>query len=230
MAQYVPLPTSVDLGQADNAGSVPVVLSSEQCEDGNINVLLHGKYTSKSIEVKELQTDSNGYLIVSAGSNIPVINGPGTTIAVSGTVDTVSIAQSVSITPTLDTNVYANGDVLFSASVSLGEFGAAFAELLSVTVIDKDDQGGALDLWFINGNISLGTANSAPNISDANAVALIGRVPIAAADYYDLGDAKAACIKNVGLLLPQYCYVSAISRDAKTYSASGLRFNFGLRS
>lgn len=134
------------------------------------------------------------------------------------------------VTLSTDTSAYADGDVLADTQAISNAVRAngGRAILQDVTILDKDDQGAAMDLVFLNANNSLGTENAAPNISDTNAEAIDGFVSIATTDYIDLGGCKVACVKNIGLMLEATgasttLYIGAITRGGTpTYSASGL--------
>ena len=90
----------------------------------------------------------------------------------------------------LDVAAYADGDLLCQAvevpSVCVENY-PAFLE--SVTVLDYDDQGGAITLVFFDQNPgSLGAVNAAMAISDAQAEMVLCVVEVASGDYTDLGD------------------------------------------
>jgi hypothetical protein len=140
------------------------------------------------------------------------------------------------LTLSLDTNAYADADVLAETQEIEEVFKgpAATAILNSIVLLDKDDQAGALDLVFFRSNVSLGTENAAVAISDANADEIIAVVQFVAGDYIDLANSQIA-IKGPGdlgqLLKPSgddSLYVGAISRDAKTYTAAGITLKIGL--
>lgn len=131
----------------------------------------------------------------------------------------------VAITLSLDTNIYADGDVLFDTQelASAVRVAAGYTWLTHVEINDKDDQGQPLDLVFFNQNTSLGTENSAPSITDANLDNKVGRVQVFAADYYDFGGAKCATVQPAGGPLHMKVasgtslYVGGISRGTGTY-------------
>jgi hypothetical protein len=138
-------------------------------------------------------------------------------------------------TLSLDTSAYANGDVLADTQVINSVFrkNDGTGVLQSIKLVDKDDQGQALDLVFLNANNSLGTENSAPNISDANADAILGIIPVAAGDFIDLGGCRVATITNIGLPLQAVSgaatlYIGAISRGTGTYTATGITGILGI--
>lgn len=148
---------------------------------------------------------------------------------------TVSAAEFFDVTLTLDTSAYTAGDVLSDTATLSNAFRMAGGrmQLVSLSVTDEDDQGVAFDIYFFDTNVSLGTKNSAPNISDANARTTIGRVPIATTDYADLGGVRIANVRNIGLLLE----AAAGSRDlfigtvngagTPTFTVNGLKLRLG---
>ncbi len=144
------------------------------------------------------------------------------------------------VTLTLDTNAYADGDVLADTQEIANVFSTPgkCVILNSILLLDKDDQAGALDLVFLRNATSLGTENAALNISDANAAEITGVVPFEAADYKDLINStiavKGPADTGMGFVLSPNelgggsLWIGAISRDTKTYSASGILLKIGL--
>jgi hypothetical protein len=142
----------------------------------------------------------------------------------------------IDLTLSLDTNIYADGDVLADtqeiADAVLADGGRAMLE--SIALIDEDDQGIALDLVFFSANRSLGAENGAPNISDANARDCLGKVSIATGDFVDFGGVRVATKTGIGLLLEaaagsRSLWVGAITRGGTpTYTASGIKLKLGL--
>jgi hypothetical protein len=133
------------------------------------------------------------------------------------------------ITFSLDTNAYADGDILadtqvLSACLRLNDGTGIIQDAI---FNDEDDQGIAFDVIVLNANTSLGTENSAPNISDANARTIQGRFSVGTGDWYDLGGVRIANIKNIGIAVKgasgaDDIYLALISRGAGTYSSSGI--------
>ena len=147
------------------------------------------------------------------------------------------------VTLSLDTNAYADGDVLADTQEIANVFNVPgkCVILNSILLLDKDDQAGALDLVFVRNSTSLGTENAALNILDANAAEIIGVVPVAAADYHDFinsqivvkgpSDEGMGFVLNPNALGGTSAWIGAISRDTKTYTASGIVLKVGfLRS
>jgi hypothetical protein len=87
----------------------------------------------------------------------------------------------IDITLVVDTGVYGSGEVLVAAAVSpaimrVNDFGGI---LQSLVVIDEADQGVAMDVYFFTSAITtLGAANAAVAISDADARSAIGPISI----------------------------------------------------
>lgn len=116
-----------------------------------------------------------------------------------------AVGEEATVTFVVDTNVYASGDLISDLVEIANAVDAAGGSVVldSLTLFDKADQAAAAyTLVFASASTSLGTINSAPNISDANALASkLKLVPVAAADWVDMGGVKVATIRNIGLRL-----------------------------
>lgn len=143
----------------------------------------------------------------------------------------------VTLTFTLDASgAYAAGDLLADRQVLAGVLprNGGSAVLQSLTLNDKDDNtAAAMSVVFLDADVSLGTENSAPTITDANADNILGIVPIASGDWADLGGCKVATKTGIGLLVKgatgtTNVYVALITAGSPTQSASGIvgRFAF----
>lgn len=139
---------------------------------------------------------------------------------------------------TMDTAQYGDGDVLAAAQEITGVFQAGRpVELRSLALLDKDDQGGALDILFLRTSVAMGAENAALALTDAAADEIMGKVSVGTADYTDLGSSqfvqKTAAAGDAGMglvLLPDggsSLYIAAISRGTKTYTASGITLKLG---
>ena len=91
------------------------------------------------------------------------------------------------VTPTLDTNAYAQNDVLFNfTAVDLGQGSPVRGTLNAFTFLDKDDNGNQVSVFISDSSsASLGTVNSAVSITDADAASILGYVDTGAT-YEDL--------------------------------------------
>ena len=141
---------------------------------------------------------------------------------------------------TLDTSAYTAGDVLAdtqTTGLSVSKTQTLDARIRTITVVDQDDQGAAFDIYFLTGNVSLGPENSPPNISDANALNIIARVPVLTTDYADLGGVRIAYIRALDIPFevssntssPTTLYVGIINgAGTPTYSATGIILRLGI--
>lgn len=140
----------------------------------------------------------------------------------------------IEVTLSLDTNQYADGDVLAATQeIANAVRGAGTGVIESVVLLDKDDQGAALDLVFLRSNVAIGTENEAVSISDANADEIVGVIEVAAGDYVDLVGSQIVAKNNLGLTFQAVAsatslYVAAISRGTGTYTASGVTLKIGI--
>lgn len=140
---------------------------------------------------------------------------------------------TITVTLSLDTSAYAAGDLLADTQsvASASRKSGSLIRLDSVTVLDEDDQGFGLDLIFLNANNTLGTENSAPSVSDANARAIVGTVSVLASDFIDMGGCRVACPNFTPRLMATTggttLYMGAVARGAGTYTASGIQVILG---
>jgi len=170
---------------------------------------------------------------IPAGSNaigtIALTAGEAHVGEVSGNTDVIDVTLS------LNTNIYASGDVLAATQevASAMRVAAGKALLHSIVLNDKDDQGVELDLVFLQTNVSIGTENSAASVSDADADKILGLVNVASSDWEDLGGCRIATKTSVGLVLEAGAgstsiYIAAITRGTPTHTASGITLKLGL--
>lgn len=142
----------------------------------------------------------------------------------------------VTVTLSTDTSAYASGDLLADAqevaSAALVSGGAG--ELVSLMVLDEDDQGVAFDIYLVTAATSWGTENAAPTITDAIAQTIVGHITVATGDYKDLGDQRIAFYKNIGLVYETSgstsLYVVVVNGSGTpTFAADGLTLKFGFK-
>ena len=138
------------------------------------------------------------------------------------------------LTLSLSTDQYADGDVLADTQelASAIRLAGGSGVVQSLVVVDKDDQGQALDVYLLDSNVSIGTENSAVGISDANAAKVLGKIAVAAADFYDMGGVRVASLANLSVVVEvssgTSLYVAVVSRGTGTYTASGVVLRFGI--
>lgn len=211
---------ATDLGKAEDAahasGDVGV-----QCLAVRTDTPANRSGTDGDYEPVQI---SGGYLWVKPGATESHLGQTGT----GGNV--------VNITPVCDTSAYTAGDVLFDSTeiANAVRVSGGRAELVSVFLLDEDDQAAAaITLYFFRSNVSLGTANSAPNISDVNARECQGHISFAAGDFVDLGTSKVATLRDLGLMLEPTTgtsvWVAATCAGTPTQTASGIKLGLGFR-
>lgn len=143
------------------------------------------------------------------------------------------------VTLTLDTSAYASGDLLADtqaiSTTAVDQAGGAVI-LDSLTVIDEDAQGVKFYVMICSASTSMGTENSAPNITDANLRSnILGFVPVLTTDYITVSGAKIATVRNIGLHLKaaagsQALYVAVLNdTGTPTYTATGVKLLMGFR-
>jgi len=168
-----------------------------------------------------------------------------------GNVDVASIAAGenliglvgasdivVTITPTLDTNAYTSGDLLFDSTeiANAVRVNGGTCIVQSITIIDKDDQLKAMKLIFADAATDFGTVNSAPDPDDTEVATVVGHYEVSiddSANNIDLGGASVHCHRNVGLVLKAGAattslWVAGMTMGAPTHTASGLVIKLGI--
>lgn len=153
--------------------------------------------------------------------------------APSSTTNLLPVGRELSVTFSLDTSIYASGDVLADTQVITNFTRAADqgAYLTRFILFDQDDQTAAdMRVLILKANSSLGTENSAPNISDANGLNIVGNILVAAAAWYDMGGFKMATVDlaNMPIWVPpasgtRDIYVGLITLGTPTQTASGIK-------
>jgi len=141
----------------------------------------------------------------------------------------------VRFTPVVDTSAYAAGDVLFDSTavtISSNATAGARGSILTASIIDRDDESSqTVTLYFLRSNVSLGTVNAAPSITDDNAAEIIGSCTVTTGT--DLGGCKYG--ETSGLVIPfeltgPTIWVAASTGGTPTFtSASDIRVRLSLQ-
>jgi len=144
------------------------------------------------------------------------------------------------VTFTLDTDAYADGDIL-AATQEIADalrLAGGVAILQSLSLEDKSGNAAALDVVFLRSNTSIGAANAGENISDADGAEILTEVPILAGNYQAYTNFARAVKVNgdpgMGVVLyatsGTSLYIGAILRDAggATYADGDLVLKIGL--
>ena len=142
------------------------------------------------------------------------------------------------VNPTLDLAAYATGDLLFAANEMtdcvLNTKG--LSRLSTLLVLDAANQKSQLDLLIFDRDPgSLGSLNSAIDVSTTQLSYLVGFIPVAAADYVTLkSGANAVAILKPALMLPakqgsKSFWIAGICRGSPDYAvATDLRIKLVL--
>jgi len=158
-------------------------------------------------------------------------------VAVGDIVSVAGHAKRFDVALTLDTNIYASGDVLAATQEVANVFlNGNPAVLYDLRVIDEDDQGTALDLLFLRSNTSIGTENAAYAPTDVMGREILKKVSILAGDFTDEGLWRAAAkslVDGIGCVLEPTTgtslYLAAVCRSGTpTQTAAGIRVQFGV--
>lgn len=147
--------------------------------------------------------------------------------------------EVIEVILTCDTSVYAPGDVVADTQVILDAFRGnnSGGRLVSLEVVDEDDQKANLDIYFLTANVSMGTENAAPSITDANARQVQGKIAIAVADYNDLGGVSVAqaastqfprALESIANTNDLAVAVVAGATTTPTFTATGLKLRLGI--
>lgn len=107
-----------------------------------------------------------------------------------------NVGSDTSVTLTTTTAILAAGEVVADTQevTNACQVKGGGTTLSSLVLVDGDDQGAALQLWFFRSNTSMGTENSLPDLTDVEALEVIGKVPVATTDYLDAGGVRVATV------------------------------------
>lgn len=139
---------------------------------------------------------------------------------------------TLSITPTVDTSIYASGDVI-DGILTLTGIGASHRFLNHIVIVDQDGEKVQIDFFFFNA-LPTGTYtdNAAFAIDSADYSKLIGSESVFTSDYVDAGSDAIAKHEPINLEInptaDDNLYVIPVVRAAPTFAAAtDLRFDFG---
>lgn len=113
--------------------------------------------------------------------------------------------RSVEVTPTAETGALAPGDIFVDTTAITRACAAAdqTAYLTGATFYEKADQTAFdMKLVILKASTSMGTLNSAPNISDANGTDILAVIDIPSTDWFDVGGFKMVHIDPAKLPIP----------------------------
>jgi hypothetical protein len=144
----------------------------------------------------------------------------------------------VTVRPTLDTSIYASGDVLFAATKvpEVAQDTKGMAYLRTLVACDLSNQKQAIDLLFFNQDPgSIGGLNNAVTLSTAQLLTLIGVISLGTTDWTTgQSGTNAYAQKLQEMLIPcakslKDIWVAGVVRSGTpTYGASSLILNIAL--
>lgn len=202
-----------------------------------------------NIDTRTESTNNNHRQVVVLGdpltnagvAPVDVTNGLSMTLttAIPAGENMIGAAVGVSDVVTLNPSCFAGeadaGDVLadtevFAAAVRVDD---ATAIIQSLTVVDKDDVGGGLNIFIFDANVSLGTEGAPISISDGDAASIQAIITVATSDFVDCTNSQVAFLS--GLQIPiqpasgsDDLYLAVQAVTGGTYTAAGLTIRLGL--
>jgi hypothetical protein len=156
-------------------------------------------------------------------------------------VTVVQPADSIAVAPTVDTAIYAAGDVLCASFQIPGatQSNAGGALLVSLFAMDKSKQNPQMTLYFFSvNNANMGAVNAAASLTDGDAVNLLSILKIVTGDWVTLANNSYAQFsgpsKTPNLVLKAaagetaiYCII-VLDAGTPTFALGDLVFHFGL--
>lgn len=128
--------------------------------------------------------------------------------------------KTITVTPTVDTAIYASGDTLFDMKI-ITSGGAVDGRITAISMLDKSDNTAAtFELYFFSASGTFGTINAAPSATDAVMATCIGHVQIPAANFVDVGGSKIATVYGLNIPISSPCYVAATVTGTPTFAAA----------
>lgn len=143
-------------------------------------------------------------------------------------------ARVLDFTPTLDTSIYADNDVLFISAVLTGvsDIEGGAVKLVSGILFDGDDQGTEVEVFFTTSATTPGTINGALSAADTVFDDIVGRLHFV--NYNDLINSQNSVLTGQDQIMQcaagsKDLYVFGVVRSGTpTYTAAGMKFKFGI--
>jgi hypothetical protein len=144
-------------------------------------------------------------------------------------------AAVLDFTPTLDTSIYADNDVLFISTVLTGvpDIEGGTVELVSAICFDGDDQATEVEVFFTTSATTPGTINGALSAADTVFDDIVGRAHFVT--FNDLINSQNCVLTGQAQIMQcaagsKDLYVFGVVRSGTpTYTASGMKFKFGFK-
>lgn len=146
------------------------------------------------------------------------------------------VGQVLGVTMSVDTSAYGSGDLIADTQEIAGAVlrSGGTTMLQSMTVVDESDQGVAFDVYILSANVTMGTENSPPSITDGDASKIQAIIPIAAADYRDLGGVRVADVYGLNRILQAEAgstslFIAIVNgTGTPTFAATAIKIKLGL--
>lgn len=156
------------------------------------------------------QSDAKGHLKVSSGSGVVV-----------------------ELTPVLDTNIYADNDVLFISTEIAGvsDMQGGVVKLVSAVLFDGDDQGTEVEVFLTTNSTTPGTINGAISAADTVLDDIVGRLHFST--FNDLINSQNSVLTGQDQIIQlgsgsTSLYAFGVVRSGTpTYTASGMKLKLG---
>lgn len=146
----------------------------------------------------------------------------------------VTQRRIIAVTPTLDTNAYANNDHMGTVMELSGGAPPTGALLDSLVVVDKGGQSKGFTVLLFNAEPTVASVdNAALDIVDAQmATKFIGSLTVVTADYKTVSGSSFATFRSLGLEITGTdgaFYAIMRADEAQTHAAADLVLKFGVR-
>lgn len=144
--------------------------------------------------------------------------------------------QVINVTPVIDTVAYTSGDSV-GGKITAGAIANAFGQgvLKDLVVVDKANQKQPLTFLFFDQDPSAGTYtnNGAVTLDPADALKVIAKVNVAAADYETVGGKAVAAVEVSKVVKGtpdsnRTLYLLVVTTGTPTYAVGDLLFRLGL--
>lgn len=145
-------------------------------------------------------------------------------------------SRTISVTPTIDTNIYASGDALGGLQTisGAGRVGIGSGIIHAVVVTDLDKEGADIDVIVFSGNPSATTVtnNAALDVDDADLVKIVCVIQVTSDSAFSDNGVSFAhgnnCVFRADVATGTL-YAIAVARGTPTYaSASDLTFRYSV--
>lgn len=186
--------------------------------------------TGTNLNVTIDQKDVGVTNLVYVEGSVGITNTPAVTISqkdmgITNNVAVVGLTKTITVIPYITNAAYSDGDAgSYVFALDVGREAGKHVQLQRLFLLDKDDEGMAMDIAFFDRSVTLAVPGDAWNVSDADMAYCIGYVSIGSSDWVDLGGNRVAAVNNLNLsMLPSSgttVYAAIRSRGTSTFTAT----------